>query len=86
MFAKSKGHPCWKVQKALDEMGIEYEVVAHRGLPGMNRGETLKKTGQKKYPWLEFEDGTFYRNESAVMAERILAGELDAVTKEHLLS
>ena len=27
MFAKSKGHPCWKVQSALDQAGIDYEVV-----------------------------------------------------------
>jgi hypothetical protein len=26
-FAKAKGHPCWKVQKALDDARIEYEVV-----------------------------------------------------------
>ena len=27
MFVKVDGHPCWKVQKALDEQGIEYELV-----------------------------------------------------------
>ena len=27
MWAKMGGHPCWKVQKALDEQGIEYELV-----------------------------------------------------------
>ena len=26
-FVKIGAHPCWKVQKALDEQGIEYEVV-----------------------------------------------------------
>ena len=26
-WAKLGGHPCWKVQKALDEQGIEYETV-----------------------------------------------------------
>ena len=26
-WAKFGGHPCWKVQKALDEQGIEYEIV-----------------------------------------------------------
>ena len=27
MWLKIDGHPCWRVQKALDEAGIEYEVV-----------------------------------------------------------
>ena len=34
MFFKIDGHPCWKVQKALDEQGIEYEVVKGPLLPG----------------------------------------------------
>ena len=27
VWAKLSGHPCWKVQKALDDEGIAYEVV-----------------------------------------------------------
>ena len=27
LWVKISGHPCWKVQKALDEQGIEYEIV-----------------------------------------------------------
>ena len=27
MWAKFGGHPCWRVKKALDESGIEYELV-----------------------------------------------------------
>ena len=27
VWVKFGGHPCWRVQKALDEAGIEYEVV-----------------------------------------------------------
>ena len=27
MWAKFDGHPCWRVQKALDEAGVEYELV-----------------------------------------------------------
>ena len=27
MFAKVDAHACWRVQKALDEQGIEYEIV-----------------------------------------------------------
>jgi hypothetical protein len=27
LWVKVGDHPCWRVQKALDEQGIEYEVV-----------------------------------------------------------
>ena len=27
IWAKTKGHPCWRVQKALDDHGIDYEVI-----------------------------------------------------------
>jgi glutathione S-transferase len=75
VFVKVNGHPCWKVQSALDEQGIEYELVK---MPVMrwNRDETEKATGQKKYPWIEFEDGSIYREESKDMARRIKEGKL----------
>lgn len=72
---KVDGHPCWKVQKALDEEGIEYEVVAGPLRPG-KRDEIERLSGQRKYPVIEFEDGTAYRAESKDMAARIRAGEL----------
>ena len=75
MFVKIEGHPCWKVQKALDEQGIEYEVVKGPLLPG-RRDELEQLSGQGKYPVIEFEDGSVYRDESKAMAERIRAGEL----------
>lgn len=75
MFVKIDRHPCWKVQKALDEQGIEYEVVKGPLLPG-RRDELEQLSGQGKYPVIEFEDGSAYREESAAMAERIKAGEL----------
>ena len=75
MFAKLDAHPCWKVQKALDEQGIEYEVVKGPLRPG-KRDELEQISGQRKYPVIEFEDGTAYRAESKEMAERIRAGEL----------
>ena len=76
VFVKVGGHPCWKVQSALDEQGIEYELVK---MPVMrwNREETEKATGQKKYPWIEFEDGSIYREESKEMAQRIADGKLN---------
>ena len=34
MWVKIDAHPCWRVQKALDEQGIEYEVVKGPLRPG----------------------------------------------------
>jgi glutathione S-transferase len=73
MWVKIGAHPCWKVQKALDEQGVDYEVV--KG-PLRNRSDVEAVSGQKKYPVVEFEDGRIYRAESAEMAERIRAGKL----------
>jgi glutathione S-transferase len=69
-------HPCWKVQRALDDAGIQYEVVKEKWLG--KRPETVSRTGQKKFPWIEFEDGSVYREESKDMAERINSGKLQA--------
>ena len=77
VWAKFGGHPCWKVQKALNEMGVEYEVVR---LPWPGRGQReniVAHTGQDKYPAIEFEDGTWYREESNDMAATIRAGKLN---------
>lgn len=68
-------HPCWRVQSALDEQGIEYEVVTGPLRPG-KRDDLAQLSGQRKYPAIEFEDGSIYRDESAEMAERIKAGKL----------
>jgi hypothetical protein len=77
VWVKLDGHPCWKVQKALDEQGIEYEVVKGPLARG-KRTELEEHTGQRKYPAIEFEDGTWYREESKDMAATIRAGQLDA--------
>ena len=37
---------------------------------------TVEKTGARKYPWIEFEDGSIYREESKEMAQRIRDGKL----------
>jgi glutathione S-transferase len=73
MWVKIGAHPCWKVQKALDEQGVDYEVV--KG-PVRDRSDVEAVSGQRKYPVIEFEDGRVYREESAEMAERIRAGKL----------
>jgi glutathione S-transferase len=75
MFVKIGAHPCWNVQKALDEQGIDYEVVKGPLRHG-KRDELEQLTKQRKYPAIEFEDGRVYREESADMAKRIRAGEL----------
>ena len=75
MWVKIDGHPCWRVQKALDEQGVDYEVVKGPLRPG-KRDELDRLSGQRKYPVIEFEDGRSYRAESAEMAEKIRAGEL----------
>lgn len=68
-------HPCARVEKALEEQGIEYERVTGPLLPG-KREELKELSGQEKYPAIEFEDGRVYRAESADMAARIRAGKL----------
>jgi len=75
MWAKVGAHPCHRVQKALDEQGVEYEVVKGPLRPG-KRDELERISGQRKYPAIEFEDGSAYREESADMAKRIGAGKL----------
>lgn len=74
-WVKIGAHPCWKVQKALEEQGVEYEVVKE---PLRDRSRVEELSGQRKYPVIEFEDGRVYREESAQMAERIRAGELSS--------
>jgi len=75
MWVKIDAHPCWRVQKALDEQGVEYEVVKGPLRPG-KRNDLEQLSGQRKYPAIEFEDGRVYRAESADMAGRIRAGQL----------
>jgi glutathione S-transferase len=76
IWVKVSGHPCWKVQKALDDAGIEYDVV--KGPLFKSKRDDLEKlSGQRNYPVIEFEDGSVYREESKDMAETIEAGKLD---------
>ena len=77
VWVKLSGHPCWKVQKALDDAGIPYEIVKGPLRPG-KRDEMERLSGQRKYPVIEFEDGSVYREESKDMAATIAAGQLDS--------
>ena len=75
IWVKISAHPCWKVQRALDDQSIEYVVV--KGPLRRGQRDALEKlSGQRQYPVIEFEDGTVYREESKDMAARIERGEL----------
>jgi glutathione S-transferase len=67
---------CWRVQRALNEQGIAYEVVKEPLLPQSRRSDVERLSGQRMLPVIEFEDGTVYRAESKDMAARIAAGDL----------
>ena len=75
-WLKTDTHPCWRVEKALQETGIEYEIVTEPKLARSRREDVIEHTGQNLLPAIEFEDGTWYRDESQRMAERIRAGRL----------
>jgi glutathione S-transferase len=75
LWVKISAHPCWKVQKALDEQGIQYVVV--KGPLRRSQRDALEAlSGQRQYPVIEFDDGTAYREESKEMAARIRRGDL----------
>jgi len=75
LWVKLDSHPCWRVQKALDAQGIEYEIVKGP-LRRSKRTELMEHTHQNRYPAIVLEDGTWYREESNDMVRRISKGEL----------
>jgi hypothetical protein len=91
MWLKIGAHPCWRVQKALDETGIEYEVVKHPKSRGTRTAlairtvslcvaaspEYIELTGQRALPAIELEDGTVIREESKDLAARVREGRLE---------
>jgi glutaredoxin len=78
LWLRGDWHPCHRVQKALDEAGVDYEIVKAPILPRGRRKEVERLSGQVMLPVIEFEDGTAYREESADMAARIREGKLFA--------
>jgi hypothetical protein len=74
-WAKLGGHPCWRVEKALTDMGVDFEL-APGPLRRSKRDLMREKTGQAQYPAIEFEDGTWYREQSKDMEKRIREGKL----------
>jgi hypothetical protein len=79
-WAKLPGHPCWRVQSALDDMGVEYELVKEAWPRRSKRTAVIAGTGQSAVPAIELEDGTWYREQSAAMARAIRAGRFAAST------
>ena len=75
LWVKIGAHPCWKVQKALDDAGVEYEIVKYPARRG-KREEYVALTGQKLLPAIELEDGTVIREESKDLAARVREGRL----------
>ena len=77
-WVKFGGHPCWRVEKALRDMGIEYEIIPGAAMPWQRerRTELIEKTGGNRYPAIEFENGSVYREESSDMVATIRAGRL----------
>jgi glutathione S-transferase len=76
LFNKLSAHPCWRVQSALDDAGIDYELVKEPALR-FNRKDYERRSGTRVLPAIEFEDGTIVREESAELAARIRDGRLD---------
>jgi hypothetical protein len=75
VWVKIGGHPCWRVQRALDKAGIDYQVV--RGPVGKAKRDDLAQlSGQRLYPVIEFDDGSIYREQSKEMAATIKSGRL----------
>ncbi len=74
-WVKINAHPCWKVQKALDEKGVDYEIVKHPAFPRGRRTELEGATGQNRLPVIELEDGRMIREESKDLVAKIEAGE-----------
>jgi hypothetical protein len=76
LWVKASRHPCWKVQKALDDEGIEYEIVKGPWPGRKKRRSVLEGTGQSLYPAIQFEDGSWYHEESEDMVRTIRGGRL----------
>jgi hypothetical protein len=74
-FMKNKSHPCWKVEKALIDMGVDYELITGPTRRS-KRALMAESTGQNLYPAIQFEDGSWYREESAAMERTIRDGRL----------
>jgi glutathione S-transferase len=72
---------CWRMQKALDEQGVDYEVVKHGfGKSEKSRSDIVEMSGQKYVPVLELADGTVLREETDDMIAKLKSGDLPGPT------
>ena len=80
-FLHANADACWRMQKALEEQGVEYEIVKHGyGKSEKSRSEIVEMTGQKFVPVLELADGQIYREETDDMIAKLKSGELPGPT------
>ena len=76
-FLHVNADACWRLQKALDEQGEQYEIVKHGfGKSEKARADVVKLSGQKYLPVLELADGTVYREATDDMIAKLKSGEL----------
>jgi len=75
-WVKVKGHPCWKVEKALKDMGSSTRSFRACGPGRKRRTAVIRGTGRPLYPAIQLDDGTWYREQSADMEKTIRAGKL----------
>lgn len=78
LWAKASRHPCWRVQEALDDIGVEYEIVKEPWPIRSRRKHVIAGTGQSALPAIELEDGSWYREQSGEMERAIRAGRFDS--------
>jgi glutathione S-transferase len=69
-------HGCHKVRTALEEKGVDYELVKHPTIGRGRRKELQELSGQNVLPVLELEDGRAIREESSELAAKVRSGEL----------
>jgi glutathione S-transferase len=80
-FLHVNADACWRLQKALDEHGVDYEVVKEGyGKTEKSRGAVIALSGQKLLPVLELADGTVFREDTDQMVAKLKAGELPGPT------
>jgi hypothetical protein len=80
-WVRCTGHPCWNVQHALDQAGIEYELVMHPSFPRSERTEYIALCGSKMLPAIELDDGTVIHEDSKDLVAMIAAGKIASLTR-----
>ena len=80
-FLHVKADACWRMQQALDEQGVDYEIVKHGyGKSEKSRSDVVELSGQKLVPVLELADGSVYREETDDMIAKLKSGDLPGPT------